>query len=149
MNPVAIDYAAACVQEAGVPATLLSDDFFNIRDSLFNLIISNPPFIRDPDRRLYRDGGALLGLELSVRIVKHALGLLAPGGCLLLYTGVAMTNDEKNPLLAELMPHFSCGNFHWFFEEIDPDIFSEELEQPGYERVNRIAAVGMKIVRIR
>ena len=28
------------------------------------------------------------------------------------------------------------------YGEIDPDIFGEELEQPGYERVERIAAVG-------
>ena len=148
MNPVAVDYAAACLQVADVPATLLLEDFFNIRNSGFNLIISNPPFIQDPDRRLYRDGGAHHGLELSVRIAKHALDLLAPGGCMLLYTGVAMTSDEKNPLLAELMPHFSSGNFRWFFEEIDPDIFSEELDQPEYEGIDRIAAIGLKIVRL-
>ncbi|PUA30869.1 MAG: hypothetical protein B0W54_04905 [Cellvibrio sp. 79] len=148
LNPVALAYATACSRVAAVPVTILPGDFFNIHNVTFDLIISNPPYILDPTKRLYRDGGSQFGLELSVRIVKHALDLLAPGGRLLLYTGVAMASDEKNPLLAELMPHFSSGNFCWSFEEIDPDIFSEELAQPAYDGIHRIAAVGLTIVRI-
>ena len=33
------------------------------------------------------------------------------------------------------------------YEELDPDVFGEELEQPGYELVERIAAVGLKVVK--
>lgn len=149
LNPVALDYAAACTQAAGLMATLLPGDFFAIRNMTFDLIVANPPYIRDPAARLYRDGGSNFGLELSLRIVKHALELLAPGGRLLLYTGVAMTNDQSNPLLAELTPYFASQNFHWKYEEIDPDIFGEELEQPEYLGVNRIAAVGLTVVRMR
>lgn len=147
LNPVALDYATACAQVAAVSATILPGDFFNVQHKQFDLILCNPPYIRDPAARLYRDGGSLFGLELSLRIAKHALGLLSPGGRLLFYTGVAMTNDENNPLLAELMPHFSSGKFRWSYEEIDPDIFSEELEKPEYQGVNRIAAVGLVIER--
>ncbi|WP_039912894.1 methyltransferase [Cellvibrio mixtus] len=149
LNPVALDYATACAQVAAINATLLPGDFFNVQHMQFDLILCNPPYIHDPAARLYRDGGSLFGLELSVRIAKHALALLSPGGRLLLYTGVAMTSDEKNPLLAELIPHFSSGKFRWCYEEIDPDIFSEEIEKPGYQGVNRIAAVGLTIERMR
>jgi hypothetical protein len=31
------------------------------------------------------------------------------------------------------------------YAEIDPDIFGEELDSPGYEQVERIAAVGAVI----
>lgn len=148
VNPLALDYAAACAQVAAVPATMLAGDFFSINKRKFDLIVSNPPYICDPAARLYRDGGAHFGLELSVRIAKHALELLTPHGRLLLYTGVAISDDEKNPLLTELIPHFSSGNFRWSYDEIDPDIFGEELEQQAYKGINRIAAVGLTIVRL-
>ena len=31
------------------------------------------------------------------------------------------------------------------YEEIDPDVFGEELEHPPYDRVDRIAVVGVTI----
>ena len=148
LNPIALDYAVVCAQVAAIPATILSGDFFNIQGVEFDLIVSNPPYISDSAARLYRDGGSHYGLELSLRIVIHALNLLTPGGRLLLYTGVAMTSDEKNPLLSELIPYLANNNFRWSYEEIDPDIFGEELEQPAYKGVSRIAAVGFIVVRI-
>ena len=33
------------------------------------------------------------------------------------------------------------------YSEIDPDIFGEQLDEPGYEDVERIAAIGAVIVR--
>ncbi len=89
-----------------------------------------------------------MGLELSVRIAKRALQLLAPNGCLILYTGVAMTSDDANPLLSELIPYLATERFKWTYDEIDPDVFGEELEQPEYKNVNRIAAVGLTVWRI-
>lgn len=148
VNSMALEYAAVCAQVAEVPAILLHDDFFNINHVQYDLIISNPPFIEDSAGRLYRDGGSRLGLDLSLRIVKHALQLLAPGGHLLLYTGVAMTSCERNPLLTELIPYLSDNKFRWSYEEIDPDIFGDELEKPAYHNATRIAAVGLTIMRM-
>jgi len=34
------------------------------------------------------------------------------------------------------------------YRELDPDIFSEDLDQPGYVYVERIAAVGLVIRRM-
>src|SRR5205085_7303083 len=54
-------------------------------DGDFDLIVSNPPYMLDPDRRSYRDGGGLHGDALSVELVGAALARLRPGGTLLLY----------------------------------------------------------------
>lgn len=148
VNPVALDYAAVCTDVAGIPATLLHRDFLSIQGRQFDMIIANPPFIQDSEKRLYRDGGSRLGLDLSLRIAKHAIALLAPGGHLLMYTGVAMDNDNTNPLLRELIPLIATNQFYWSYDEIDPDIFGEELEKPEYYRATRIAAVGLRVTRL-
>jgi methylase of polypeptide subunit release factors len=148
LNPVALAYAQVCARVAEIPVTTVCGNFFDIKNAEFDLIISNPPYLSDPAARLYRDGGSHMGLELSLRIVKHALDLLAPGGRLLLYTGVAMKNDGNNPVLSELITHLSSDKFSWSYEEIDPDIFGEELEKPEYKGATRIAAIGLTVLRV-
>jgi len=108
----------------------------------FDLIISNPPYLQDATERTYRHGGARLGRALSARIAAEALARLAPGGRLLLYTGVAIL-DGNDPLRTELLPVLGASGCEWSYEEIDPDIFGEELEQPIYAQADRIAAIGL------
>jgi hypothetical protein len=45
--------------------------------------------------------------------------------------------------LESLMKQHS--NLSWSYEEIDPDIFGEELEQPAYQHVERIALALIKL----
>lgn len=149
LNLTALEYATVCARVADIEAAIIPGDFFSVTDREFDLIISNPPYIIDPAGRLYRDGGSSLGLDLSMRMVKHAVQLLAPGGHMLLYTGVAMTSNEYNPLLAELIPNLAGDKFKWSYEEIDPDIFGEELEKHEYRDAHRIAAIGLTIMRIK
>jgi methylase of polypeptide subunit release factors len=106
----------------------------------FDLVVSNPPYIADSDNRTYRDGGSLHGAGLSVQLVEDALPRLAPGGELLLYTGIAMTGPD-DPFLAEVRGSLDRWCAHWHYHELDPDIFGEQLDEPGYEDVERIAAV--------
>lgn len=146
INSTALNYARINTTVADIPAAYLHGDIFNTPAAEFDLIISNPPYMRDAAGRTYRDGGARLGRELSVDIVHYALQHLAPGGRLLLYTGVAMTG-ETDPFLAELLPILTEGNCRWAYEEIDPDIFGEELEQPLYVGSQRIAAVGLTVIK--
>jgi serine/threonine protein kinase len=40
-------------------------------DDDVDLVIANPPYMADPEGRLYRDGGSNLGAELGVRIVRE------------------------------------------------------------------------------
>lgn len=142
INPGAIELSAVNARAAGLPVRLALGDALSAVDGEFDLIISNPPYIEDDARRAYRHGGDRLGRALSVRIAADALGRLAPGGRLLLYTGVAMV-DEHDPFLAEVLPLLDAAGCTWTYEEIDPDVFGEELERPAYRRAHRIAAVGL------
>jgi hypothetical protein len=65
---------------------------------------------------------------------------MTPGGTTLLYTGAAVTGGET-PLLAALRDACDQASAELQFEEIDPDVFGEELEQPPYRSVERIALV--------
>jgi methylase of polypeptide subunit release factors len=107
-------------------------------------IIANPPYIADPARRAYRDGGAMCGGELSLRWAQLAAGRLAPGGALLLYTGSAIVGGEdrlKSALLETLR------GFDVRYRELDPDVFGEELEREDYAEAERIAVVGLVAIR--
>jgi methylase of polypeptide subunit release factors len=109
----------------------------------FDLIVSNPPYLLDKSERAYRHGGGELGAGLSLALVRQAIGRLAPGGSLLLYTGVVMVHNE-DPFLRRIEPLLQDAGMNWHYEEIDPDVFGEELDTPAYAMADRIAAVWLK-----
>jgi hypothetical protein len=115
-------------------------------DGGFDLIMSNPPYILDPDGLTYRHGGGTHGAELSIRIVHAALDRLHPGGSLLLYTGVAIV-DGADPFLAAIRDRLDADTDCWSYEELDPDVFGGQLGCEGYEQVERIAAVWLHATR--
>jgi hypothetical protein len=113
----------------------------------FDLIIANPPYLVDAAQRSYRHGGGALGAELSLRMVEAAMARLAPGGALVLYTGVAMVNGA-DPFMAEVKARIrGWSGFSWEYTEIDPDIFGEELDHAPYDIADRIAAVLLTLKR--
>jgi methylase of polypeptide subunit release factors len=112
----------------------------------FDLIISNPPYLLDEQQRTYRHGGGKHGAGLSLKIFDAALERLAPGGTLLLYTGVAIF-DAVDPFLDAIRQQLSDLGWAWSYEEIDPDVFGEELETPHYAQADRIACVALKLTR--
>lgn len=146
INPLALDFTLINAQVAGVPVVIAQGDALSAVDGEFDLIVSNPPYLDDAAARTYRHGGGRLGRALSVRIAEHALGRLAPGGRLLLYTGVAIV-EGVDPYLAELLPLLREADYEWSYDEIDPDIFGEELLRPVYAHADRIAAVGLVVQR--
>lgn len=146
INPLALQYAAVNAQAAGVPVTLAQGDALSAVDGDFDLIVSNPPYLDDAAQRAYRHGGTRLGRALSARIATESLKRLAPGGQLLLYTGVAMV-DGEDPFLAEMRPLLEGSGCDWSYAEIDPDVFGEELERSVYAHIDRIAAVGLVATR--
>ena len=148
INPRALDTSALNAQHAGVSVNLALGDALDSVVGDLDLIIANPPFLDDAQQRAYRHGGAGLGRALSLRIAADALARLAPGGRLLLYTAVAMI-DGTDPFLAELTPLLAASGCDWHYEEIDPDIFGDELSRPIYAHVDRIAAVGLVATRPR
>ena len=147
INPQALRYAALNAAAMGARANFAEGDSLAAVQGAFDLIIANPPYLVDKDARTYRHGGDHLGRSLSLRMATESLSRLAPGGRLLLYTGVAIV-DGKDEFLEELTPALQRCGCTWRYEEIDPDVFGEELLQPAYEQVDRIAAVGLSVRRI-
>ena len=104
------------------------------------LILSNPPYLVDAAERVYRHGGGRWGFDLSLRIADEAVTRLAPGGRLVLYTGTPVI-DGVDVFLQALQPLLERRRVTYSYEEIDPDVFAEELLRPPYDNADRIAAV--------
>jgi release factor glutamine methyltransferase len=124
----------------------LHANMLNGVDGLFDLIISNPPYLIDRERRAYRHGGGDFGEGLSLEIVNASLDRLSPTGVLLLYTGSTIVDgvDRFKTACSALIPqhHYSVC-----YEEVDPDVFGEELDVYPYTSAERIAAVVLKVRR--
>jgi methylase of polypeptide subunit release factors len=123
-----------------------SNLFENIRD-YFDLIIANPPYLIDPLRRMYRHGGGCFGSELTLQIVRQSLDHLAPTGRLIVYSGSPVVRgvDTLKEALDQMLGR---RNLHFQYEEIDPDVFGEELDHWPYDRADRIAAIGLTVDRL-
>jgi methylase of polypeptide subunit release factors len=112
----------------------------------FDLVIANPPYLLDDAQRVYRDGGGEYGEQLAVRITREAIERLSTtqGGRLLLYTGAAIVNG-RDMFLSAVQAALSRSGVEYCYEELDSDVFSEELERPAYADVERIAAVLLRV----
>jgi methylase of polypeptide subunit release factors len=145
INDKALHYSRVnCILNgAQQTTTLVNSDLFAEITEAADLIISNPPYLVDSKARAYRHGGAN-GYDLSVRIAEESLNYLKPGGRLILYTGAPVVGGEDQ-LLAALTSTFATKSRTFHYEEIDPDVFGEELDQPSYAHADRIAAVSVVV----
>jgi methylase of polypeptide subunit release factors len=146
------DINAAALRLARVNAALagttnaipLRADILNGVDGTFDVIVSNPPYLNDALGRAYRHGGGAFGAALSLRILEAALPRLAPAGTLILYTGTAIIAG-RDLFREAALPALAAGGFAWTYEEVDPDIFGEELETQAYRAADRIVAVVLNV----
>ncbi|AZF16599.1 class I SAM-dependent methyltransferase [Pseudomonas sp. R3-18-08] len=149
INPRALRLTAVNAELAGLAnVSVYQSDVLTSVDGEFDLIVANPPYMNDDRQRAYRHGGGALGEQLSVRIVSESLPRLAIGGSLVLYTGVAMVAGG-DAFLEAVKPLLTSDAYGWTYRELDPDVFGEELDKPGYERVERIAVVALTVTRLR
>lgn len=146
INDEALLYAKINSQLAGLTADVVQSDGMGSVAGSFELIVANPPFISDAGGPTYRNGGGKHGEALATRFVREAVDRLVPGGTLLLYTGAAIVsgNDVFRESLLPVLGTFAGGVR---YEEIDPDIFGEELDSRPYADVDRIAAVVLTATR--
>ena len=142
VNPAALALARVNAHLAGVAdrVQLVRGDLFAPVAGEVDLIVANPPYLLDPGHRVYRDGGGTAGEGLAVRIVREGLARLARGGTLVLYTGAPIL-DGRDLVRDAIAPILDAGAARWTYRELDPDVFGEELEQPAYAAVERIAVV--------
>jgi SAM-dependent methyltransferase len=143
INPQALRLARINAAAAGVDARVAMSDILQNVEGSFDLVVSNPPYLVDYGRRAYRHGGNMLGADLSLRIAREAADRLNVDGRLLLYTASAIV-DGVDGFRSAVMTALSERNCAADYEEIDPDVFGEELERPAYRMVDRIAVVGVR-----
>lgn len=147
INPMALRYTAINAALAGVSnVSVEPSDLLHGITGRFDLIVANPPYMLDRNARTYRHGGGTLGTGLSLRIVEQARERLGRRGTLLLYTGVAIV-EGRDALLEAIRLRLAGPEWSWVYREIDPDVFGEQLAEPGYEQVERIAAVVLTVTR--
>lgn len=115
-------------------------DVMSAFDGDADLIVSNPPYLVDTNHRTYREGGGQWGTDLSLRILAEALDQLSPTGRLLLYTGSPIVRGEDR-FFAEAVSILRNRTVQYRYEEIDPDVFGEELDKWPYYQADRIATV--------
>lgn len=145
INPKALAFAAVnCLLRNNYKAVLFQTDLLSGIDERPDAIIANPPYLADPLGRTYRDGSGELGTGLALRILRESMTLLAPRGQLLLYTGSPVV-DGIDHFAAAALPLARAHGAEISYEEIDPDVFGEELETPLYAAVDRIAAVVLSL----
>jgi len=145
INPKALRYARINAAINGIDnvRTVLSNLFENMNEG-GHLIIANPPYLFDAGGRMYRHGGGKLGFDLSLRIVEQSLDRLYPGGRLFLYTGTPVI-DGTDCFLDAVKPLLAARNLAFSYEEIDPDVFGDELDRVPYDCADRIAVVGLTV----
>lgn len=147
INPAALRLARVNAQAAGVAARFVEGDDLSGISGELDLVLANPPYIIDPAGRAYRDGGDLHGAGVALAMACEAVPRLAAGGRFLLYTGSAIVRgaDGLHDRLVQLAAAEGC---RLRYEEIDPDVFGEELETAAYADVERIALVTAVIERL-
>jgi methylase of polypeptide subunit release factors len=145
INPAALKFTAINAALAGVDnVCAYHSDILAGTTEHFDLIIANPPYMQDTQRRAYRHGGEHLGSELSVRILKQSIERLSPGGSLVLYTGAPFV-EGVDLFFEQAGPLIDRPDLTWAYREIDPDVFGEELETQTYREAERIAAVVLTV----
>lgn len=147
INPAALRLTRINAAIAGVGnVRAVHSDLLSGVDGEFDLVVSNPPFMIDPDRRTYRDGGGAHGHDLPLAVVDAAVRRLAPGGSVTLLSGSGIV-DGRDPLLAAAAERLDGTDLTWTYREIDPDVYSENLDQPEYAHAERIALAVLTATR--
>jgi SAM-dependent methyltransferase len=126
---LAVDINAAALRFARINSALAGtggvqprrSDLLDAVDGGMDLIISNPPFMIDPARRAYRDGGGTHGHDLSLAIIDTAAARLRPGGSLVLFSGTGIV-DGRDALREAAAAHLDGTDLDWTYREVDPDV---------------------------
>ncbi len=142
INDRALSFARVNAELASVTShvEILHSDVLTSVEGTFDTVICNPPYLVDESKRTYRDGGGEHGTDFALRVVRESLERLPPSGRIILYTGTCIV-DGVDVLRRDLAKLTAGNKLNYTYEELDPDIFGEELETPAYRDVERIAAV--------
>lgn len=147
INPAALRATALNARLAGTAnVTGRASDVLGDVEGSFDLILSNPPFMVDEAGRAYRHGGGPHGAGLPLACVDAAVERLSPGGALVLFTGV-MVVEGGTPFRDEAARRLDRAGLAWTYREVDPDVYGEEMDGPGYAEADRIALAVLTATR--
>jgi methylase of polypeptide subunit release factors len=147
INPRALRFATLNAEFNGVSnAVAVESDILRDVEGEFDFIVANPPYLIDGSARAYRHGGGALGEGISIEILEQSLERLSKSGVLLLYTGVAIV-DGRDLFREACAKRLPPEKYVWSYEEVDPDVFGEELMSAPYTAADRIAAVALTTSR--
>ena len=59
----------------------------------------------------------------------------------------ALTLKAGRRALARIRERLASREWDWDYQELDPDVFAEELDSPAYREAERIAVVGLRVTR--
>lgn len=145
INDLALEYARVNAELNGVTnVEIVRSDVLRGVDGPIDLVVSNPPYLIDDASRVYRDGGGRFGEGLSVEIVRQAMERVSPGGRIIIYTASAIV-DGADTFWRLVQPSLGPRAASLRYDEIDPDVFGEELDRPAYSAVDRIAVVALDV----
>ncbi len=148
INAAALRYARVNAELAATLNTSFRQgDLFEVINEPVDVIVANPPYLLDPAARFYRHGGGELGSGLSTRIVLEGLPRLTAQGMLILYTGSPIL-EGRDLFWESIASAVQIPSLQFEYAELDPDVFGEELDTPGYSQVDRIAAVALVVYKI-
>jgi methylase of polypeptide subunit release factors len=147
VNPKALFLASINAEHAGLDHRTALVTAPRDLEGPCDLMVTHPPFMIDAERRAYRDGGDLYGGQLSLDWSLQGVDLLAPGGQLILHTGVSIVQG-RDVLLDALRERLPAKDVRMEYRELDPDIFGDEMDNPAYAQVERIAAVGLVLTKL-
>jgi len=145
INPQALAFSAlnAQLNDIAITKPCESDALAGVTGEI-DLIICNPPYLVDASQRAYRHGGGQWGCELASRILEQGLARLAPEGRLMIYTGSPIVEGEDMFLRAARSILLDRTK-QYQYEEIDSDVFGEELVATPYDVADRIATVALHV----
>lgn len=144
--------AAAVVTRAGIPATIIEGDFFDLDPPVsgaagFDAVVGNPPYVRYQDftgqdrakgqRRALEVGRPISGLASSwAPFLLHASRFLAPGGRLALVLPAELLSvNYAGPVRSFLLESFSSVELILFEERVFRGVMEEVVlllaEGPG------------------
>jgi SAM-dependent methyltransferase len=129
----ALFFARVNATLAGISPEIVQSDVLDGVDGELDLVVANAPRSHDAP-----------GEGVAVRITRDALQRLGPGGALILYTGTAIV-DGCDTFLRAVAPLLDRGDASIVYEEVDPDVGGEELDDPDYVDVERVAAVLLRV----
>lgn len=140
INPLAVRIARINAEAAGARIQVMEKSGLDAEEAGIDIALINPPYMIDPKRRTYRDGGEMHGGRVAVDLTEVAIQRLAPGGRVVLYSGSAIVSGRDSLRIA-LSRLASASGCEMRYREVDPDVFGEELETPAYADVDRIAVI--------